>query len=93
MNYNKGPEDYKVLLDGCNYTSGFTNDKNVSTAMAIMMVVMLIRSTILMLMTMTPRSQMSMGIQFSDMLEATGVYRQGQPAGPRPTTYRSDHRP
>ena len=34
------------------------------------------------------RSQLSRGIQFSDMLEATGVYRQGQGLGPRPTTYR-----
>ena len=39
------------------------------------------------IITIIIRSQLSAGIQFSDMLEATGVYRQGQP-GPRPTTYR-----
>ena len=87
-------EDDKVLPDGCDYTGGFTNDKN-CTHISIVMLMMtsltlMLMSTGLTLMLMTPtRSELSAAIQFSDMLEATGVYRQGQP-GPRPTTYRSD---
>ena len=34
------------------------------------------------------RPPLVLGIQFSDMLEATGVYKDGQDKGPRPTTYR-----
>ena len=80
-------EDDKVLPDGCDYTGGFTNDKN-CTHVSIVMLMMTMTSLTLMLMTLT-RSELSVAIQFSDMLEATGVYRQGQP-GPRATTYRSD---
>ena len=78
-------EDDKVLPDGCDYTGGFTNDKNCTHVNIVML---MMTSLTLMLMTLT-RSELSVAIQFSDMLEATGVYRQGQP-GPRATTYRSD---
>ena len=87
-------EDDKVLPDGCDYTGGFTNDKNCTHVSIVMLMMtsltlmLMIKSLTLMLMTLT-RSELSVAIQFSDMLEATGVYRQSQP-GPRATTYRSD---
>ena len=85
-------EDDKVLPDGCDYTGGFTNDKN-CTHVSIVMLMMTRLTLMLMIKSLTlmthTRSELSVAIQFSDMLEATGVYRQGQP-GPRATTYRSD---
>ena len=87
-------QDHKVLPDGCDYTGGFTNDKNCTHVSIVMLMMtrltlmLMIKSLTLMLKTLT-RSELSVAIQFSDMLEATGVYRQSQP-GPRATTYRSD---
>ena len=86
--------DDKVLPDGFDYTDGFTDDNNCTHVSIVMLMMtsltlmLMITSLTLMLMTLT-RSELSVAIQFSDMLEATGVYRQGQP-GPRATTYRSD---
>ena len=54
---NKVPEEDKVLPDGCNYTGGFTNDKNCTyhTDVSIAMMTMTMLTILLMLMLMTPR--------------------------------------